>query len=175
MLEVEESSARLYFVSTLRDRPSHNVPMKISAWRILSVTFLPFMLAIYTFITNKSKRGYYLERKPQIGFYNTIHPSFRGRATHHLERNHCSLFSFPLPLLYLKRRFVPKHNPHLFKVQREFWSLGSFGDLPKGADEAWRMQLGNIVGFGKLVKKKLQEVRWQQELRGLKYIGQTRL
>ena len=137
MLEVKESSARLYFTSTLQDRPSRNVPLKLSAWRILSVTFLPFMHAIYTLITHKSKRGYYLERKPQISFYNTIHPSFRGRATHHLEINHCSLFSFPLPLSYLERRFVPKHNSHLFRVQRKFWSLGSFGDLPKGVGEVW--------------------------------------
>ena len=171
MLEVEESSARLYFTSTLRDRPSCNVPVKLSAWRILSVTFLPFMHAIYTLITHKSKRGYYLERKPQISFYNTIHPSFRGRATHHLERNHCSLFSFPLPLSYLERRFVPKHNSHLYRVWRVFWNLGSIWDLQKEADKAWQMQWGGIVGFGKLVKTKLREVHWQKEFRGFKYIG----
>ena len=30
MLEVKESSARLYFVSTSRDRPSCEVPVKLS-------------------------------------------------------------------------------------------------------------------------------------------------
>ena len=41
---------------------------------------------------------------------------------------------------YLERRFLPKHNPYIFKVQRVFWSLGSFRDLPKEAGEAWQMQ-----------------------------------
>ena len=63
MLEVEESSAKLHFVSTSRDRPSRKVPAKHSAWRILSVPFLPFTYTIYTLITHNSKRGY-SERKP---------------------------------------------------------------------------------------------------------------
>ena len=119
MLEVEESSVRLYFTSTSRDRPSHEVHAKLFAWKILSVTFLPFTHTMYTLITYKNK-GSYLERKSQIGFYNTTHPHFREKATHPLVRNHCSLFSFPLSLLYIKKRFVPKHNPHLFKVQKVF-------------------------------------------------------
>ena len=57
-------------------------------------------------------------------------------------RNHCSLFSFPLPLSYLERRFISKYNPHLFGVLKAFWNLGSFGDLLKKASEAWRMQSG---------------------------------
>ena len=63
MLEIEESSVKLYFVSTLRDRPSREVPIKLSTWRILSVTFLPFTRTIYTPITHKSKAGH-SERKP---------------------------------------------------------------------------------------------------------------
>ena len=74
-------------------------------------------------------------------------------------RNHSSLFSFPLPLSYLERRFVLKHNPHIFRVQRVFWNLGRFGDLPKKASEAWWMQSGVLrdpknqrrQGFVKLV------------------------
>jgi len=50
------------------------------------------------------------------------------------------------------------------------WSLGSFGDLPKEAGEAWRMQSGSIAGSGKLVKTRFREVHWYQELEGLKYI-----
>ena len=121
-----------------QDWPSYEVSMKLSTLRILSVTFLLFTHTIYTFITHKSKRGY-SERKHQIGFYNTTHPPFRERATHLLVRNHCSPFSFPLPLSYLEKTFVPRHNPHLFRVQRVFQSLGSFGDLPKEASEAWWM------------------------------------
>ena len=45
-------------------------------------------------------------------------------------------------LSYLERRFLPKHSPHIFRVQRVFWSLGSFRDLPKETGEAWQMQSG---------------------------------
>ena len=72
MLEVEESSVMLHFGSTSRDRPSREVPAKHSAWRILSVTFLPFTHTIYTFITHKSK-GSYLERKTLDRFSTTQH------------------------------------------------------------------------------------------------------
>ena len=119
-LEAEESSSKLYFTSTSRNKSSRGVPTKLSAQRILSVTFLPFTHIIYTPTTHKSKRGYYLERKPQIGFYNTTHSSFRGRAIYPLKRNYCSLFSFLLPLSYIERRFVHKYNPHLFRMQRVF-------------------------------------------------------
>ena len=61
MLKAEESSVQLYFASTSQDRPSCKVPVKLSTWRILSVTFLPFTHTIYTLITHKSKRSY-LER-----------------------------------------------------------------------------------------------------------------
>ena len=72
------------------------------------------------------------EKNPRQVFYNT--------HAHLLVKNPCSLFSFPLTLSYLERRFVPKHNPHIFKVQRVFQSLGCFEDLPKEADKAWWMQ-----------------------------------
>ena len=55
MVEIEELSARLHFVSTLREMPSREVLAKLSVWRILSVTFLPFTHTIYTLITHKSK------------------------------------------------------------------------------------------------------------------------
>ena len=106
----------------------------------LSVTFLPFTHTIFTLIIHKSKRDY-LKRKTLDRFFTTQHTHLLERESYSfLVRNHSSLFSFPLPLSYLERRFVPKHNPHIFRVQRVFWSLGSFGDLPKEADETWRMQ-----------------------------------
>ena len=48
MLEAEELSARLHFASTSLERPSCEVSTKLSAWRILSVIFLPFAHTIYT-------------------------------------------------------------------------------------------------------------------------------
>ena len=75
--------------------------------------------------------------------FSTTHtPIFQRESYLSLVRNHSSLFSFPLPLSYLERRFVSKHNLHLFRVQKVFWSLGSFRDLPKEAGEAWWMQSG---------------------------------
>ena len=55
MLEAKESSVRLYIMSTSQDKPSHEVPAKLSAWKILSVIFLPFTNTIYTLITTKVK------------------------------------------------------------------------------------------------------------------------
>ena len=66
------------FASISQHGLSREVPAKHSAWRILSVTFLPFTHTIYTFIIHKSK-GSYLERKTLDRFSTTQH-------THVLER-----------------------------------------------------------------------------------------
>ena len=139
MLEAKESCQVVNFVSISREGLTREIPTKLSALRILSVTYLPFTHTIYTLITHKSKGGH-LERITLDRFFTMHTPIFQRESYSSLVRNHCSLFSFPLPLSYLKRRFVPKHNPHLFKVQRVFWSLGSFGDFPKEVGEAWQMQ-----------------------------------
>ena len=94
---------------------------------------------IYPHYPQKYKR-LFKEKNPRQVFYNTIHPYFRRESYSSLVRNHCSQFSFPFPLSYLERRFVFKYNAHIFKVQIVIWSLGSFGDLPKEAGKAWRMQ-----------------------------------
>ena len=96
---------------------------------------------MHTLITHRNCKKAIQREKPQIGFLQHT-PIFQKESYPLLVRNHSSLFSIPLPLSYLERRFVPKHNSHLFRVQRVFWSLGSFGDLPKEASEAWQMQSG---------------------------------
>ena len=116
MLEAEESCQAINFATVLREWPTCEVPAKHSAWKILNVTFLPFTHTIYTLIIHKSKRGY-SERKT-LDRFSTI------QNTHLLKResysslmiNHYSLFSFPLPLSYIERRFVSKHNPQIFRV-----------------------------------------------------------
>ena len=106
------------------------------------MTFLPFTHTMYTIIIHKSMRGN-SQRKTLDRLSTTEHTHLLEKESYlSLVRNHCSFFSFPFPLSYLERRFVPKHNPHLFRVQKVFWRLGSFGNLPKEADEAWRMQSG---------------------------------
>ena len=116
-------------------------PQNFLSGGFLSVTFLPFTHTIYTLITHRNYKENIQREKPQIGFLQHTHPSFRKREGYSfLVRNHSSLFSFPLPLSYLEMRFVPKHNSHRFRVYRVFWSLGSLGDLPKEDGEAWQMQ-----------------------------------
>ena len=73
-----------------------------------------------------------------------------------IESYSSSLGSFPFffQLSYLERRFVPKHNPHIFRVQRVFQNLGSICDLPKEVGEDQWMQSGGIVGIKKASENK---------------------
>ena len=99
----------------------------------------PYYIYIHSLRTNYKE---VIQReKPQIGFLQQT-PIFQRESYLSLVRNHFNLFSIPLSLLYLERRFIPKYNPHLIKVQRVFWSLRSFGDLPREVGEAWQMQSG---------------------------------
>ena len=116
MLEAEESCQTVVFANVSQVRPSREISTKLSAWRILSVTFLLFTHTIYSLIIHKSMRGH-SERKTLDMFSTTHTPIFQRESYSSLVRNHSSLFSFPLPLSYLERRFVPKHNSHLFRAQ----------------------------------------------------------
>ena len=122
-------------------RVSCEIPVKLSTWRIFKCDFLIFHpYYIYHHYPKKYQEA--IQRKKlQICFLQHT-PIFQRQSYLYLVRNHSNLFSFPLPLSYPERRFIPKYNSHLFKVQRVFWSLGSFGYLPKEAGEAWRMQSG---------------------------------
>ena len=116
MLEVEVSWQAVNFTSLSREGPTCEILVKHSAWSFLNVTFLPFTHTIYTLITHKCMRGY-SKRKTLDRFSTTQHTHFLERESYSsLVRNHSSLFSFLLPFSYLERRFVPKHNPHLFRV-----------------------------------------------------------
>ena len=91
-------------------------PLKLFVWRILNVTFLSFTHTIYTPITHKSMRGH-SERKTLDRFSTTQRIHLLERESYSsLVRNHYSLFSFHFPLPYLERIFVPKHDPHIFRV-----------------------------------------------------------
>ena len=104
------------FASVSQVRPSREIAVKLSGWRILSVTFLPFTHTIYTLITHKLSGGHF--RKKTLDGFSTTHTSIFLRESYSsLERNHSSFFfSFPLPLSYLERKFIPEHNPHIFRV-----------------------------------------------------------
>ena len=142
MLKVEESCQAVSFASVSREGLTREISMKLSTWRIFKYDFLtlhPYY--IYSHYPQKYERPFQRE-KPQIGFLQHNTPIFQRDSYSSLVRNHFSLFSFPFPLSYLERRFVSKHNLYLIKVQRVFWNLGSFGDLPKKAGKVWRMQSG---------------------------------
>ena len=140
----------------------------------LSVTFLPFTYTIYTIITHKSMRGH-SERKTLDRFFTTHTPIFQRESYSSLVRNHSDLFSFPLPLSYLEMRFVPKYNPHLFKVQRVFWSLGNFEDLPKEAGKAWRMQSGVLRDLESQRRHDSEKSVGSKILEGLSILGRLGL
>ena len=70
MLEVEKSCQAVSFASVSQEGPTCEKPAKLSTWRILSVTFLPFTHTIYTLITHKSI-GDHSERKTLDRFFTT--------------------------------------------------------------------------------------------------------
>ena len=129
-------------------------------WRIS--TFLPFTHTIYTLIIHRNCREA-IQREKTLDRFSTTHTPILLK----LVKNHCNLFFFPLPLSYLQRRFVPKHNPHLFRVQRMFWSLGSFGDLPKEVGEAWWMQSGILQDSESQKRHGSRKPCWSRSLEGL--------
>ena len=70
MLEAKKSCQAVNFASDSREGPTHEISTKFPAWRILSVTFLPFTHTIYTLITNKNMRNH-SERKTLDRFSTT--------------------------------------------------------------------------------------------------------
>ena len=114
------------------------------------------------------------EKNPRQVFNNT-HTHFWREGYSSLVINHSIIFPFLLPLSYLERRFVPKHNPHLFRVQRVFQSLESFGDLPKEAGEAWWMQSGILRDPKSQTRHGSEKSCWSRSLEGLGTLGRLDL
>ena len=166
MLEAKELCQAVNSVSVSQVGISTKYSRNILPRGCLSVTLLPFTHTMYTLITHKSMRGH-SERKTLDRFSTTHTPIFQRESYPSLVRNHSNLFSFPLPLSYLERRFVPKHNPHIFRVQRVFWSLERFGNLLKEAGEAWRMQSGVLWDLESQTRHDSEKPCWSRSLEGL--------
>ena len=128
------------------------------------LTLLPYY--IYPYYPQMQRRPF-RKKNPREVFYNTHTHLLERESYPSLVRNHFSFFSFPLPLSYLERRFVTKHNPHLSRVQKVFWSLGSFGELPKKADEAWQMQSGILWDSESKTRYSSKKPCWSRSLEGL--------
>ena len=103
------------FHKCLVRRANHWDTRKALCLKDFKCNFLTFTYIIYTLITHKSMKSH-SERKTLDRFFTTHTPIFERESYSSLVRNHCILFSFPLLLPYLERRFVPKHNPHIFRV-----------------------------------------------------------
>ena len=114
------------------------------------------------------KREEPIERKT-LREVSTTHPSHQRELLILREKSLQSLL-IPSPIVIpIKRRFVPKHYPHPFRVLSVF---GAWEALEDAKDGGCNMEL--IARFGKQEKTQLGLTTWQQELGELKYVRQTR-
>ena len=155
-LEAEESCQAVVFTSVSRVRPSHETIAKHSAWRIFMCEFLTFTHTIYTLITHKCKWDH-SERKILDGFSTTHTPIFYREIYSSLVRNHCSLFSIPLPLSYLERRFVPNTQPTTIQSVESVLELGKHWGIAKRSRWGLADAIGWIAGSGELDKIRFWE------------------
>ena len=141
MLEAKESCLAVTFASVSREGLTHEIPAKLSAWRIFKCDFFtlhPYCIYIPSLPTNYKEA---IQRKKiQIRFLQHT-PILQRECYSSLVKNHCSIFSFLLLVSYLERRFVPKHNPHLFNVQSVL-ELGKFWGFAKKN----RLELVDAIG-----------------------------
>ena len=131
----------------------------------LCMTCLPFTHAIYSLITYTCKGGQFREKNLRYVFYNThthllerelLILSEKSLSHSSLVRNHCSIFSFPLPLSYVERRFVPKHNSPTQSVE-SILELGKLWEIAKRSRWGLADAIGRIAGSGKLNKTQFRE------------------
>ena len=94
------------------------------------MTSKPFTHTIYTLITHKCKGGY-SERKTLDRFSTTHTPIFLRESYTSLVRNHCSLFSIPLPCHTLRGYLYP-NTTHTYSECREcFGAWEALGNCQK--------------------------------------------
>ena len=91
-----------------------------------------------------------IERKTLRECLRHTHPIRESYSC--LERNLCSLFSFPLPLLYpLRGDLYPNTTYTHLECCEYFWSLGSIGRC-----QGWRMQNGAYCRIRKVREDKVR-------------------
>ena len=93
---------------------------------------------IYTLITHRYGKEL-IERKT-LRNVSTTHPPYYGKSYSFLERNLCSLFSFPLPLLYSLRGDMYPNTTHThLECWEYFWSFGKHWKMPRMVDAIWSL------------------------------------
>ena len=115
------------------------------------------------------------EKNPRLVFYNTHTHLFERESYSSLVRNHCSLFSIPLHYHTLRGDLYPNTIHTFLECSECFVSLRSFGDLPKEASEAWRMQPGILQDLESQTRHNSDKPCWSRSLEGLGALGRLGL
>ena len=118
ILEVEESSARLYFVSHFVTQAKSKVTRESLYLDVFKCDFYflhPYY--IYPHYPQNCKEAKQIKKKKKTLERFLQHTHHFKESYSFLNENSFVVFSrSPLPLLYLERGFVPKHNSHTFRV-----------------------------------------------------------
>ena len=133
MLEAEESSVRLYFVSHFATWLTREWPTKLSTWMILSVTLIPFTHTIYTPIIYKIE----CYSEWNLRKVSTTHPPCY-REIHIFKREILVVSSFPISHCYTSRWDLYPNTIHTYSECREcFGTWEALGICQNKLCEAW--------------------------------------
>ena len=114
-----------------RDRPSHEVLGKLSIWKILSMTFLPFTHTTYTFISHKRKECYIQREKTLDRFlqHNTL-TFFRESYSSLREKSLYSLL-LPSPIIIPWEEICTQTQPTPIQSVKSVLELGKLWGFAK--------------------------------------------
>ena len=151
-LEDEESCQVVFFTTISWEGPTRDGLAKVSIWQKVVFCFMFSLPTLYLASLPTYSKECFLERKPE-----KIHLRVRDCYTH----NHLHIFLwFSLtptsPSLDLWEVASPNSYHTHIGCKVRFWCCW---EALEGAIH-WRMQLSWIVGFEKLEKTRLWEVRW---------------
>ena len=111
------------------------------------------------------QRRSFREKNPRLVFYNT-HTHLLERELPILCEKSLQPLLLPSPIVIPSEEICNKHNPHLSRVQKVFWSLGSFGELPKETGKAWQMQSGVLRDSESQTGHGSKKFCWSRSLEG---------
>ena len=159
MLEVKKSSVKLHFVRNSWDGPSCEILVKLSAWKIFSVTFLPFTHTTYTFITHKRKEWYIQRKKTLDRFlqHNTL-TFFRESYSSLREKSLYSLL-LPSPIIIPWEEICTQTQFTLIQSVESVLELRKLWGFSKRTSWGLVDAIEHIAGSIKLVKTRPREIR----------------